>query len=70
VLWLEDGGFKMVAGMGTDPVCGMLVEANGPSWEQAGKTYWFCSEGCRREYAENLERFDLEPGHALNDVPE
>jgi putative ABC transport system ATP-binding protein len=57
VLWLEDGGFKVVAGMVTDPVCGMLVEATGPSWEQAGKTYWFCSEGCRREYAEDPQRF-------------
>ncbi len=57
VLWLEDGGFKAVAGLVVDPVCRMLVEANGPSIEQGGKTYWFCSEGCRREYAEAPGRF-------------
>ena len=57
VLWLEDDGFKVVAGLVVDPVCRMLVEANGPSWEYARKTHWFCSEGCRREYAEAPGRF-------------
>ncbi len=41
----------------TDPVCGMQVEegkAAGTS-EHAGKTYYFCSRGCK-------EKFDADPG--------
>ena len=57
VMWLEDGAFKVVAGMVTDPVCGMLVEASGPGYERDGKSYWFCSDGCKREYADSPWRF-------------
>lgn len=60
VLWLEDGELKVVAGMVVDPVCRMLVEANGPSSRWAGKTHWFCSDGCRREYAEDPQRFEVD----------
>jgi putative ABC transport system ATP-binding protein len=51
VLWLEDGSFKDMVTMATDPVCGMAVEReHAVSAEQAGETYWFCSKGCRAEF--------------------
>jgi putative ABC transport system ATP-binding protein len=51
VLWLEDGRFKDMVTMATDPVCGMAVEReHAVSTEQAGETYWFCSRGCRAEF--------------------
>ncbi len=36
----------------TDPVCGMTVEADGAvaRVEHAGKTYYFCSEACRKRF--------------------
>ena len=36
-----------------DPVCGMTVEpqAGKPSLDHAGRTYHFCSEGCRTKFA-------------------
>ena len=37
-----------------DPVCGMTVDpanARGGSYEHAGKTYFFCSPGCRTKFA-------------------
>jgi putative ABC transport system ATP-binding protein len=53
VLWLEDGEFKEMVSMAIDPVCGMSIER-----EQAvaslvadGQTYYFCSNGCRAEFA-------------------
>ncbi len=55
VLWLEDGRFKDIGGLERDPNCGMAVEP-----EQAhpltheGRTYYFCSAGCRREFEETL----------------
>ena len=40
-----------------DPVCGMKVEEEGAvgSSEYEGRTYYFCSEGCK-------SKFDAEPG--------
>lgn len=58
VLWLEDGRFKDMVAMATDPVCGMAVErerAVSAEWE--GRTYHFCSRGCRNEFLEDPERF-------------
>lgn len=51
VLWLEDGEFKDVVTMATDPVCGMAVDR-----EQAVPAEWnstrfyFCARGCRDEF--------------------
>lgn len=42
-----------------DPVCGMDVDpqqAAGKS-EYKGKTYYFCSSGCKREFDQNPEKF-------------
>ncbi len=46
VLWLEDGAFKEMATMATDPVCQMNVErekAISTEWE--GQPFYFCSRG-------------------------
>ena len=51
VLWLEDGEFKEIAQMFTDPVCGMVVEqAKAVLLERNGKTLYFCSRGCLNEF--------------------
>ncbi|OGN86706.1 MAG: hypothetical protein A2X23_04980 [Chloroflexi bacterium GWC2_73_18] len=52
LLWLEDGEFKEMRTMATDPVCGMAVEqeqAIAATWD--GAVYHFCSRGCRDEFA-------------------
>ena len=43
-----------------DPVCGMTVDpdAGKPSTTHDGKTYWFCSNGCKT-------KFDADPGKFL-----
>jgi putative ABC transport system ATP-binding protein len=51
VLWLEDGQFKDMVTMATDPVCTMSVEQEkAPSAEWDGEIYYFCSKGCRSEF--------------------
>jgi putative ABC transport system ATP-binding protein len=53
VLWLEDGQFKAMREMATDPVCGMAVErekAISADWN--GEMFFFCSRGCRNEFVE------------------
>ena len=57
VLWLEDGTFREVAALAVDPVCGMSVERTGPHLDHAGRTLWFCSEGCRQEFLGDPARF-------------
>jgi putative ABC transport system ATP-binding protein len=58
VLWLEDGQFKNVVEMATDPVCGMAVEqARAVSVEYSGRTYYFCSRGCSWEFGADPGRF-------------
>ena len=54
------------AKMATDPVCGMKVDigARGPSAKHAGHTYYFCSEGCRRKFAAEPERYLDQAGRA------
>ncbi len=51
VLWLEDGQFKAMLEMATDPVCGMTVERDKAimaEWD--GQTFFFCAQGCRDEF--------------------
>ena len=58
VLWLEDGQFKDMVSMATDPVCGMAVEkekAVVTGWK--GRLFYFCSRGCRNEFFEEPEKF-------------
>jgi putative ABC transport system ATP-binding protein len=66
VLWLEDGQFKEMVTMATDPVCGMTVER-----EKAAAmldfdevTYYFCSKGCRAEFEGEPKRFAEEMRNA------
>ncbi len=45
--------------MAKDPVCGMDVDektAAGKS-EYKGKTYYFCSPGCKKEFDKNPEKY-------------
>ena len=51
ILWLEDGEFKEMVSMATDPVCGMAVEQDrAVHMEWQGTTYYFCADGCREEF--------------------
>lgn len=73
VLWLEDGRFRDIGRLRRDPVCAMLVEeGSAVSHSYAGHMYYFCSEGCRREFSERPESF-IEGEHgvpdATNEVP-
>jgi YHS domain-containing protein len=44
--------------MSTDPVCGMAVERLGaPHYAYEGITWFFCSPGCREEFARDPSRF-------------
>ena len=55
VLWLEDGAFKDIVTMSTDPVCGMAVERErAVSAERDGESFFFCSRGCREEFLGRL----------------
>jgi len=39
-----------------DPVCKMVVEAEDPpggTYDHEGTTYYFCSPGCREDFAED-----------------
>jgi putative ABC transport system ATP-binding protein len=63
VLWLEDGQFKNIVEMATDPVCGMTVERDtSGKVEIEGRTLYFCSAGCRWE-------FETEPARFLASTP-
>jgi putative ABC transport system ATP-binding protein len=58
VLWLEDGRFRELAAMATDPVCGMAVDtADAPHLELDEQLWWFCSPHCRDEFAADPARF-------------
>ncbi|HSX58018.1 MAG TPA: ATP-binding cassette domain-containing protein [Candidatus Saccharimonadales bacterium] len=54
VLWMEDGRIKNSETLATDPNCGNQVEMKEHSHkiDYRGKRYYFCSEGCKREFAE------------------
>ena len=54
VLWLEDGEFKSEQVLVHDPVCGMEIDpAHAPAHLSVdGVDYWFCVQGCQREFEE------------------
>jgi len=55
VLWLEDGRFRDIGRLERDPNCGMTVERDETrALTHDGRTYYFCSAGCQREYEERL----------------
>ncbi|UKA73530.1 permease [Arthrobacter sp. FW306-06-A] len=53
----EDTG--LAGGTGTDPVCGMSVDTASPGAAHVhhGRTYYFCSEGCRDTFAADPARY-------------
>ncbi len=58
VLWLEDGQFRELTAMATDPVCQMAVETGDSIHaEHDGDVFWFCSAYCRDEFLANPTRF-------------
>lgn len=54
VLWMEDGRIQEQTDLQTDPTCGSSVEAKSttPSVSYRGKTTYFCSKECRKEFIE------------------
>ena len=58
VLWLEDGRFRELAAMATDPVCGMAVTTGTDHhFDHEGHTWWFCSAHCHDEFTADPHRF-------------
>lgn len=47
----------------TDPVCGMQVEEGSSAGqsEYQGRTYYFCSSGCKTKFDEEPERYINQP---------
>jgi YHS domain-containing protein len=50
------------AGESTDPICGMAVDpaqakAAGLTLEYEGKTYYFCSDDCKQQFAKDPKRY-------------
>jgi YHS domain-containing protein len=46
--------------MAIDPVCGMEVDTSNPpggTSEYNGKTYYFCSKGCKVSFDKNPEKY-------------
>jgi putative ABC transport system ATP-binding protein len=69
VLWLEDGTFRELATMATDPVCGMAVPRHDhPHLQRVGVIWWFCSVACREEFAADPGRFASTQGPARRTV--
>ena len=67
VLWLEDGQFKNIVTMATDPVCGMSVEReHAVSLTHGEATYYFCSRGCSWEFSESPEHFSRQSPEVEN----
>ena len=58
VLWLEDGTFRELATMATDPVCGMTVaQHDQPHLQLDGTVWWFCSTAYREEFTADPNPF-------------
>jgi len=58
VLWLEDGTFRELTAMATDPVCHMAVdEITAPHVQADGHEWWFCSDACRDDFAAHPDRY-------------
>jgi YHS domain-containing protein len=47
--------------MSIDPVCGMEVDEKAPAatYEYQGKTYYFCSPGCKAAFSKEPEKYPL-----------
>ncbi len=54
-----------------DPVCGMEIdpETAAGSSEYMGKTYYFCSLGCKQDFDKDPEHYSQAEGHAGHTHP-
>jgi len=43
--------------MEQDPVCGMSVDKTALSANYEGRTYYFCSEGCKKKFDDNPDQY-------------
>jgi len=57
ILWLEDGRFKEIGKMVTDPTCGMSIEKGQYHYIFNGQEYFFCSPGCLKEFQNDPHKF-------------
>jgi len=59
IFWLEDGEFKSMVEMATDPVCGMSLdkETTATQAEYNGRVFYFCANGCRQEFQADPTQF-------------
>jgi putative ABC transport system ATP-binding protein len=57
ILWLEDGIFREIGKMTTDPVCGMSIEKGKYKFVHRNKEYFFCSAGCMGEFKQQPDKF-------------
>jgi YHS domain-containing protein len=50
----------------TDPVCGMQVDPANAAGEAEyqGRTYYFCSDGCKQKFDTNPQQFTTERGES------
>jgi YHS domain-containing protein len=51
--------------MEIDPVCGMEVDPKTATWKSTyqGKTYYFCSSGCKEDFDKDPQRYVNKKGH-------
>jgi YHS domain-containing protein len=54
---MEDVKEDILAENKTDPICGMLVSSKAFSSEYHGRTYYFCSRGCRGRFEAETEQY-------------
>ena len=57
--------------MAIDPVCGMQVDEKSPvgTYEYKGKTYYFCSPGCKVAFSKDSEKYLHHEGtHAATNI--
>jgi YHS domain-containing protein len=61
---------KGASEMEIDPVCKMEVEVATAQWksEYGGRTYYFCSPGCKRSFEKTPQKY-LNPSQAETDHP-
>jgi len=54
----------------TDPVCGMTVDPHTASHQHHGRTFYFCSAGCRTKFAADPSSYLDKTARAAVPVPE
>ena len=63
IVWLEDGKFRADVVTDRDPVCNRVIEIEGaPLIEHSSRTWYFCSDNCRKIFEASPDRFMLGGG--------